>query len=147
LLTPSHLLSIVLFRLSSPFYRFISPLVTPPLLFSSPSPLFLCIQIRPHNAIFKSRNCHIKFLAVDGQCAVVGNGNMDSQSFWHSQEANVLIDSPQIVADWMDQLQTNQSTHKYGRVDTDGIWRDPATGEELEKPKAINCFTAMRAVI
>ncbi|GAA6034084.1 hypothetical protein JCM8097_000685 [Rhodosporidiobolus ruineniae] len=104
-------------------------------------------QIRPLNAIHKSRNCHIKFLAVDNQCAVVGNGNMDSQSFWHSQEANVLVDSPQIVADWMDQLKTNQSTHKYGRVDTDGIWRDPTTGEELEKPKSISCWSAMRAVI
>ncbi|BGP16314.1 hypothetical protein JCM10213_006470 [Rhodosporidiobolus nylandii] len=104
-------------------------------------------QIRPLNAVHKSRNCHIKFLAVDGQCGVVGNGNMDSQSFWHSQEANVLIDNPQIVSDWMDQLRTNQSTHKYGRVDTDGIWRDPTTGEELEKPKSIGCITAMRAVI
>ncbi|BGP32210.1 hypothetical protein JCM10296v2_003990 [Rhodotorula toruloides] len=104
-------------------------------------------QIRPLNAVHKSRNCHIKFMSVDGQCAIVGNGNLDSQSFWHSQEANILIDNPQIVADWMDQLRTNQSTHKYGRVDTDGIWRDPSTGEELEKPKSISCFTAMRAVI
>ncbi|GAA5992282.1 hypothetical protein JCM11641_001161 [Rhodosporidiobolus odoratus] len=104
-------------------------------------------QIRPLNALAKSRNCHIKFLAVDGQCGIVGNGNMDSQSFWHSQEANVLIDSPQVVADWMDQLKTNQSTHQYGRVDTDGIWRDPTTGEELEKPKSIGCITALRAVI
>ncbi|GAA5877151.1 hypothetical protein JCM3774_003316 [Rhodotorula dairenensis] len=104
-------------------------------------------QIRPLNAIHKSRNCHIKFMSVDGQCAIVGNGNLDSQSFWHSQEANILIDNPQIVADWMDQLRTNQSTHKYGRVDTDGIWRDPTTGEELEKPKSISCFSAMRAVI
>ncbi|GAA6013836.1 hypothetical protein JCM10207_008208 [Rhodosporidiobolus poonsookiae] len=104
-------------------------------------------QTRPLNAIFKSRNCHIKFLAVDSRCGIVGNGNMDSQSFWHSQEANILIDSPQIVGDWMDQLRTNQSTHKFGRVDTDGIWRDPTTGEELEKPKKIGCITALRAVI
>ncbi|BGP24735.1 hypothetical protein Rt10032_c02g1161 [Rhodotorula toruloides] len=104
-------------------------------------------QIRPLNAVHKSRNCHIKFMSVDGQCAIVGNGNLDSQSFWHSQEANILIDNPQIVADWMDQLRANQSTHKYGRVDTDGIWRDPSTGEELEKPKSISCFSAMRAVI
>ncbi|BGP40302.1 hypothetical protein JCM10449v2_004261 [Rhodotorula kratochvilovae] len=104
-------------------------------------------QIRPLNAVHKSRNCHIKFMSVDGQCAIVGNGNLDSQSFWHSQEANILVDNPQLVADWMDQLRTNQSTHKYGRVDTDGIWRDPSTGEELEKPKSIGCFTAMRAVI
>ena len=86
-------------------------------------------------------------MSVDGQCAIVGNGHLDSQSFWHSQEANILIDNPQLVADWMDQLRTNQSTHKYGRVDTDGIWRDPTTGAELEKPKNISCFSAMRAVI
>ncbi|CEQ39639.1 SPOSA6832_01187, partial [Sporobolomyces salmonicolor] len=104
-------------------------------------------QIKPMRALHKSRNCHIKFLAVDGQCAIVGNGNLDSQSFWHSQEANILIDSPQIVSDWMAQLRTNQSTHKYGRVDTDGIWRDPVTGEELEEGKTVNCFTALRAVI
>ncbi|GAA6049780.1 hypothetical protein JCM3770_002157 [Rhodotorula araucariae] len=104
-------------------------------------------QIRPLNAVHKSRNCHIKFMSVDGQCAIVGNGNLDSQSFWHSQEANILVDNPQLVADWMDQLRTNQSTHQYGRVDTDGIWRDATTGEELEKPKSIGCFTAMRAVI
>ncbi|GAA5870874.1 hypothetical protein JCM1840_002715 [Sporobolomyces johnsonii] len=104
-------------------------------------------QVKPMRALHKSRNCHIKFLAVDGQCAIVGNGNLDSQSFWHSQEANILIDSPQIVSDWMSQLRTNQSTHKYGKVDTDGIWRDPVTGEELEEGMTVNCFTALRAVI
>lgn len=65
----------------------------------------------------------------------------------HSQEANILIDDPQIVSDWMDQLLANQSTYKYGRVDTDGIWRDPTTGEELEKPKNVSCFSAVWAMI
>lgn len=65
----------------------------------------------------------------------------------HSQEANVLIDDPQIVADWMDQLRTNQSTHQYGRVDTDGIWRDQRTGEQLVKPTSVSCFSAVWAMI
>jgi len=90
----------------------------------------------------------IKFLAVDGQCAILGNGNLDSQSFWHSQEANVLVDNPQIVADWMDQLRTNQSTHRYGKVDpVDGIWRDPDTREELDRGEDVGCISALRAVI
>ncbi|GAA5844297.1 hypothetical protein JCM3766R1_002902 [Sporobolomyces carnicolor] len=104
-------------------------------------------QIRPIRAIAKSRNCHIKFLAVDGQCAILGNGNLDSQSFWHSQEANVLVDNPNIVADWMDQLRTNQSTHHYGRVDEDGVWRHPDTKEELDKGEDVGCISALRAVI
>ncbi|GAA6008146.1 hypothetical protein JCM11491_001901 [Sporobolomyces phaffii] len=104
-------------------------------------------QIRPIRAIAKSRNCHIKFLAVDGQCAILGNGNLDSQSFWHSQEANVLVDNPQIVADWMDQLRTNQSTHRYGKVEDDGVWRDPQTREELDKGEDVGCISALRAVI
>ncbi|GAA5893943.1 uncharacterized protein JCM6883_003679 [Sporobolomyces salmoneus] len=104
-------------------------------------------QIRPIRAIAKSRNCHIKFLGVDGQCAILGNGNLDSQSFWHSQEANILVDNPQIVADWMDQLRTNQSTHHYGKVDDDGVWRHPQTKEELDKGEDVGCISALRAVI
>lgn len=105
-------------------------------------------------------------MSVDGQCAIIGNGNLfvlshspltpsltsltlhrDTQSFMHSQEANVMIDDPQIVADWMDQLRTNQSTEKYGRVDTDGHWRDQKTGEQLDKPEHVSCFTAIWAMI
>ncbi|KAK4054425.1 hypothetical protein OIV83_000919 [Microbotryomycetes sp. JL201] len=104
-------------------------------------------QMRPLNAVHKSRNCHVKFMAVDDQCAIVGNGNLDTQSFMHSQEANVLVDSPQVVKDWLEQLRTNQSSHKYGRVDTDGIWRDQQTGEQLEKPKDVNIFSAMYAMV
>lgn len=35
-----------------------------------------------------------------------------------------MIDSPQVVKDWMDALYKNQSTGKYGKVDLTGIWRD-----------------------
>ena len=35
-----------------------------------------------------------------------------------------MIDSPLVVKEWMDALQKNQSTDKYGRVGNDGQWRD-----------------------
>ncbi len=35
-----------------------------------------------------------------------------------------MIDSPEIVKEWMDALYKNQSTATYGRVDLDGKWRD-----------------------
>ncbi len=62
---------------------------------------------------------------------VIGSGNQDTQSHFHSQEANVMVDSEQIVTEWMRALRKNQSTHIYGKVDQrDGIWRG-ATGEEI----------------
>lgn len=48
--------------------------------------LFLNLdQTRPLNFSQKKRNCHIKFMSIDGQVAIMGNGNMDSQSWFHSQ--------------------------------------------------------------
>jgi hypothetical protein len=35
-----------------------------------------------------------------------------------------MIDSPAVIKEWMDALYKNQSTHAYGRLDLDGIWRD-----------------------
>ncbi|EIW65928.1 hypothetical protein TREMEDRAFT_35660 [Tremella mesenterica DSM 1558] len=81
-------------------------------------------QVRPLNAVKKQRNCHIKFAAYDDQVLILGNGNQDSQSWFHSQEINVMIDSKQIVSEMMDQLLSNQNTMQYGLVDTDGVWRD-----------------------
>lgn len=40
-----------------------------------------------------------------------------------------MIDSAQIVNDWMETLNRQQNTLLYGRVDDDGIWRDKATGK------------------
>lgn len=104
-------------------------------------------QLRPLNAKSKSRNCHVKFMSVDGHLAILGNGNQDTQSWFHSQEANILVDSSEIVTNWLSLLHSNQSTFEYGRVDDDGIWRCPKTGEELAPPKNISCFTAIAAMI
>ena len=79
---------------------------------------------RPLNAVRKQRNCHVKFAAFDGQVAILGSGNQDTQSWFHSQEINVMLDSRKIVAEMMLALRRNQSTHIYGKVDQkDGIWR------------------------
>lgn len=68
----------------------------------------------------QSRNNHVKFLQVDGQVAVQGSGNMDTQSWFHSQEVNVMVDSPQLVKEWMENFAANQNTGKYGLTDENG---------------------------
>jgi hypothetical protein len=42
-------------------------------------------QTGPLNFSQEKRNCHIKFMPVDDQVAIMGNGNMNSQSWFHSQ--------------------------------------------------------------
>ena len=85
----------------------------------------------PLNAAVKKRNCHIKFMAVDDEVGIMGNGNQDTQSWFHSQEANIMVDSPQIVKEWVEALRSNQNTEFYGKVERDGIWRY-ADGRPLE---------------
>lgn len=36
-----------------------------------------------------------------------------------------MIDSKQLVAEWIKGINANQNTYRYGRVDSkDGVWRD-----------------------
>lgn len=46
-------------------------------------------QTRPIPASEKKRSCHIKLMIVDEHVAIVGNGNLDTQSYYHSQEINL----------------------------------------------------------
>ena len=88
-------------------------------------------------------------MAVDDQIAILGNGNQgpwsyfaypvagakisegppltsfsDTQSWFHSQEVNIMVDSPELVGAWLRGIDANQNTRLYGRVsDRDGIWR------------------------
>ncbi|CAF1003905.1 unnamed protein product, partial [Didymodactylos carnosus] len=80
-------------------------------------------QTHPLNASERQRNCHIKFMAIDNSVAIMGNGNMDTQTWFHSQEINAMIDSKEIVNEWMDALRKNQSTGVFGTVTPDGKWR------------------------
>lgn len=94
---------------------------------------------------------------VDGQIAIQGNGNqggfrwwrgrrlslhstlltfVDSQSWYHSQEINVLVDSPQICAEWRMTIDSNQNTRIHGLVNqNDGVWYD-ADGNVLPGTKS-----------
>ncbi|KAF4555289.1 Hypothetical protein D9617_2g052420 [Elsinoe fawcettii] len=82
-------------------------------------------QIKPLHNKFKQRSCHIKLMIVDARIAIQGSGNQDTQSWYHSQEVNILIDSEQVCRDWLAALKRNQNTHLYGAVSQeDGVWRD-----------------------
>lgn len=85
-------------------------------------------QSHPIHQSFHERSCHIKLLIADGHVAVQGSGNQDTQSWCHSQEINVLIDSEEICRKWREGIDRNQNTARYGRAD-DGVWRDPETGQ------------------
>ncbi|KAI0404158.1 phospholipase D/nuclease [Xylaria palmicola] len=89
-------------------------------------------QTRPIPAVQKKRSCHIKLMIVDECVGIVGSGNQDTQSWFHSQEVNLMLDSPYICRAWIDALRRNQNTGIYGAVDPeDGIWRDEQ-GKEVE---------------
>ncbi|KAJ7168186.1 hypothetical protein C8R43DRAFT_917003 [Mycena crocata] len=82
-------------------------------------------QTVPIVAKKKKRSCHVKVMVVDEHIGIQGNGNQDTQSWYHSQEINVMFDSATVCKGWIDGLRRNQNTHLYGPVDkTDGIWRD-----------------------
>lgn len=81
-------------------------------------------QDHPIHQSFKARSCHIKLLIVDGSVAIQGSGNQDTQSWFHSQEVNVMIDSREICEKWRACIDRNQNTKHFGRVAEDGVWRD-----------------------
>ncbi|KAL4779740.1 hypothetical protein BJX76DRAFT_339963 [Aspergillus varians] len=87
-------------------------------------------QTQPIHNKFKKRSCHVKLMIIDEAVAIQGNGNLDTQSYYHSQEVNLLLDSPLICRAWLDAINRNQNTAKYGLVSPDdGCWHDPQTGE------------------
>ncbi|KAK0390642.1 hypothetical protein NLU13_0146 [Sarocladium strictum] len=86
-------------------------------------------QDHPVHQSLGARSCHLKLLIVDGAVGVQGSGNQDTQSWCHSQELNVMVDSRDICARWRDAVERNQRTSLFGRVGPqDGVWRD-ARGE------------------
>lgn len=90
-------------------------------------------QTKPIHNKFKSRSCHIKLMIIDESVAIQGNGNLDTQSFYHSQEVNLLLDSPLICRAWLDAIDRNQNTKRYGLVSPeDGCWHDQKTGKMAE---------------
>ena len=93
-------------------------------------------QIRPIHNKFKKRSCHIKLMIVDGHIGTQGNGNQDTQSYFHSQEINIMLGSELVCKAWMAGILRNQNTHIYGKVLKEGpkarCWVDPETGKQAE---------------
>lgn len=81
-------------------------------------------QDHPISNSFKQRSCHIKLMMVDEQVAIQGSGNQDTQSYFHSQEVNVMIDSPTVCKAWRESIERNQNTATFGRAKEDGCWYD-----------------------
>lgn len=81
-------------------------------------------QDHPIHHNFHSRSCHIKLLIVDNVVGIQGSGNQDTQSWFHSQEVNIMVDSQEICEKWREGIERNQNTKAFGRVAEDGIWRD-----------------------
>lgn len=82
-------------------------------------------QDHPIHNSFKQRSCHVKLLIADGHIGIQGSGNQDTQSWYHSQEINVMIDDEEMCRKWREGIERNQNTAKYGKADMeDGVWRD-----------------------
>lgn len=62
-------------------------------------------QDHPISNAFKQRSCHIKLMIVDEAVAVQGSGNQDTQSWFHSQEVNVMIDSKVVCKAWREGIE------------------------------------------
>ncbi|KAF3311927.1 hypothetical protein TWF173_007599 [Orbilia oligospora] len=86
----------------------------------------------PIHAKTKQRTSHIKLMVVDGHIGIQGSGNQDTQSWYHSQETNVMIDSEEVVQEWLWGIRSNQNTHIWGRVDNDGVWRAKEERDDVE---------------
>lgn len=82
-------------------------------------------QTRPIVQAHKKRSCHVKLMIVDERIGIMGNGNQDTQSWFHSQEINVMLESTEVCRAWIDALRRNQNTHLYGALSKeDCVWRD-----------------------
>ncbi|KAL9087131.1 MAG: hypothetical protein Q9165_006782 [Trypethelium subeluteriae] len=80
-----------------------------------------------HNS-FKSRSCHIKIMIVDSAVGIMGNGNQDAQSWYHSQEVNIMVDDEETCRRWEEGLKRGQNTDRFGKAvkegDKAGCWLD-----------------------
>lgn len=99
-------------------------------------------QSHPIHNKFKKRSCHIKLMIVDEHLGIQGSGNQDTQSWYHSQEVNLMIDSPQVCSQWLAGIRQNQNTHIYGKVEKEGAnagcWLDPVTGKQADGAIGVN---------
>lgn len=79
---------------------------------------------------------HAKTFAVDGRYLYVGSFNMDPRSANLNTEMGLLIDSPKLAKDLMDQLSVNLPKHTYAVSLNDKgkmIWTTIEDGETIER--------------
>ena len=88
-------------------------------------------QDHPIHHNFKARSCHVKLLIADDHIGIQGSGNQDTQSWYHSQEINIMVDSEEVCRKWREGIERNQNTARFGMAGSDGVWRDKA-GKEAE---------------
>jgi hypothetical protein len=50
-------------------------------------------------------------MIVDEHIGIQGNGNQDTQSWYHSMEVNIMLDSAEICKSWLDAIARNQSAY------------------------------------
>lgn len=95
----------------------------------------------------KEESSHVKFMSVDDEFYIFGSGNMDGQSWHHSREVNLLVDSPQMTMQMKELMLSNQQSldhcfrDKEGKVDLSLLQDAPGDdgseneGEEAERRK------------
>jgi phosphatidylserine/phosphatidylglycerophosphate/cardiolipin synthase-like enzyme len=82
-------------------------------------------QSKPIAHSFKQRACHVKLLIADEHVGIQGSGNQDTQSWYHSQEINIMIESAATCRKWREGIERNQNTRRFGKgSQEDGAWRD-----------------------
>jgi phosphatidylserine/phosphatidylglycerophosphate/cardiolipin synthase-like enzyme len=87
-------------------------------------------QSKPIAHSFKQRACHVKLLIADEHVGIQGSGNQDTQSWYHSQEINIMIESPVTCRKWREGIERNQNTRRFGKgSQEDGAWRDESGNE------------------
>ncbi len=47
---------------------------------------------------------HVKYVSIDGQLAIIGSSNLDTQSINHSREVNAVFDSRAVTREWDEKL-------------------------------------------
>jgi len=70
---------------------------------------FLGKRVQPPKPA-KNEMAHAKFMAVDDEFVIFGSGNQESQSWFHSREANVLVDDAKATKKILDALFEPQQT-------------------------------------
>jgi len=74
---------------------------------------------------------HVKAMIIDDHFAIIGSGNQDSQSWFHSREQNVLLDNPTVAKGFHDMLISVQRNDPAVNCHTEDM--EPEAGKTKSK--------------